>query len=182
MIDAGPSLKAAEGLDASTVAGYLVARGWAAAPTRIKGVFAYSKTFPDSNEPVQLVLPNRSGFSDENRRVADALRALAQIEGRSEAAIADDVRHANILGSRGVEVGEILQELTPREREVVALLIRGESSSQIALSLSLPEATIKRHVAKVTRKFGASGGTFVFEQMIALLHGLIDQEIVKGPK
>lgn len=45
-----------------------------------------------------------------------------------------------------------LGALTPREREVLALLGRGLSNAELAASLSLSEATVKTHVARIFAK------------------------------
>jgi len=45
-----------------------------------------------------------------------------------------------------------LTELTPREREVFALLIRGLSNPEICRELVISEATAKTHVARILQK------------------------------
>jgi DNA-binding NarL/FixJ family response regulator len=45
-------------------------------------------------------------------------------------------------------------ELTPREREVLDLLIRGLSNPEICRELVISEATAKTHVAKILQKLG----------------------------
>ena len=45
-----------------------------------------------------------------------------------------------------------LTELTPREREVFALLIRGLSNPEICQELVISEATAKTHVARILQK------------------------------
>lgn len=45
-----------------------------------------------------------------------------------------------------------LEELTPRELEVLRLLARGHSNGDIARHLFLGEATVKTHVARVFQK------------------------------
>ncbi len=45
-------------------------------------------------------------------------------------------------------------ELTPREREVLDLLIRGLSNPEICRELVISEATTKTHVAKILQKLG----------------------------
>jgi DNA-binding NarL/FixJ family response regulator len=45
--------------------------------------------------------------------------------------------------------------LTPREKEILGLVARGESSPAIARHLGLAEGTIKTHLANVYRKTGA---------------------------
>jgi len=47
--------------------------------------------------------------------------------------------------------------LTPREREVLALLAQGASNKAIARALSVSVHTAKFHVASLSEKLGASG-------------------------
>jgi DNA-binding CsgD family transcriptional regulator len=44
--------------------------------------------------------------------------------------------------------------LTPREREVLALVLRGEQNKLIGSQLGLSEQTVKQHVSDLLRKFG----------------------------
>ncbi len=50
--------------------------------------------------------------------------------------------------------GDGLEELTPREREVLELLGQGLSNGEIAAHLIVSEATVKTHVARVFAKLG----------------------------
>jgi DNA-binding NarL/FixJ family response regulator len=45
-------------------------------------------------------------------------------------------------------------EFTPREREVLELLVAGRSNREIAQSMGIEERTVKAHVAKLLRKVG----------------------------
>jgi hypothetical protein len=92
MIDAGPSLRAAEKLPASALLTYLRTTGWMVRPSRVKGISILSKTFPEAEEPIQFILPDVPGFTDEQRRVADALRTIEAVEERPLQSIVDDVR------------------------------------------------------------------------------------------
>jgi DNA-binding NarL/FixJ family response regulator len=47
-----------------------------------------------------------------------------------------------------------LQELTPREREVLDLLVAGLSNPEICARLVISEATAKTHVARILQKLG----------------------------
>jgi DNA-binding NarL/FixJ family response regulator len=61
-------------------------------------------------------------------------------------------------GSRDGPAGEA-PRLTPREREVLALLAQGLGNKQIAWELSVSEHTVKYHVSALYAKLGASSRT-----------------------
>jgi DNA-binding NarL/FixJ family response regulator len=54
-----------------------------------------------------------------------------------------------------------LDPLTPREREVAALIARGYSNQQIAATLVLTTGTVANHVAHILCKLGATNRTQV---------------------
>lgn len=94
MIDASPSLEAAKGISGRELLVYLEGKGWKARPSKVDGISIVSKEFPGANERAEFIVPIKAGFSDEQRRIADALRTIAQIDGCSEAEIASKVKEA----------------------------------------------------------------------------------------
>lgn len=63
-----------------------------------------------------------------------------------------------------------LDKLTPREREILACLARGESNKLIARVLDLAESTVKIHVQNILKKLGLSSrvqaAVFAVEQAL----------------
>ncbi|KPM52379.1 DNA-binding response regulator [Frankia sp. CcI49] len=55
---------------------------------------------------------------------------------------------------RGTALHRDLSTLTPRELEVLQLLASGLSNAELAARLSLSEATVKTHVARIMAKLG----------------------------
>ncbi|WP_313478581.1 response regulator transcription factor [Atlantibacter hermannii] len=73
----------------------------------------------------------------------------------------------------GAEPARVLQVLTPREREVFDLLVRGESVKSIALQLSLSHKTVHVHRANVLGKLQCAS-------TIELVHFAFDHQLLTG--
>jgi DNA-binding NarL/FixJ family response regulator len=70
-------------------------------------------------------------------------------------------------GSSGNAAGlDLVAELTPREREVLALLAEGRSSAQIALELVISPRTVGTHVQHILSKLAVNSRA----QAVALAH------------
>ncbi len=52
-----------------------------------------------------------------------------------------------------------LAKLTPRERDVLAELVEGQSNKEIAHELAIDEGTVKVHIKAVLRKFNVANRT-----------------------
>jgi DNA-binding NarL/FixJ family response regulator len=70
-----------------------------------------------------------------------------------------------------------LEQLTTREREVLALLGRGLSNRDLAAQLYVAEKTIKTHVSSILAKLHVSDRTQA--ALFAVRHGLVDDEGVQ---
>jgi DNA-binding NarL/FixJ family response regulator len=82
------------------------------------------------------------------------LIAAVRLVRRGDALLAPSItrrlveRFAPRAGHRGLSV------LTPRELEVLGLIARGLSNAELAAALTLSEATVKTHVARILGKLG----------------------------
>jgi DNA-binding NarL/FixJ family response regulator len=66
----------------------------------------------------------------------------------------------------------IIEPLTPREEEVLHLLVEGLSNKEIGAHLHLTEGTIKNYVSNIIAKLQANDRTHAV--VTALRHGLVD--------
>ncbi|MEI7034692.1 response regulator transcription factor [Streptomyces pratensis] len=100
-----------------------------------------------------------AGFLLKNTDARDLLEAVRTVA-RGEGLIAPAVTRrliAEFAGAtsahRGAKAGPAaLESLTRREREVLACLGEGLSNAEIAVRLSMAEATVKTHVSRVLGK------------------------------
>ena len=60
----------------------------------------------------------------------------------------------------------MFQSLTPREREVLSLMVEGKGNSEIADTLTISLSTTKSHVSSVLAKLGASSRTEVIVMIL----------------
>ncbi len=129
---------------------------------------------------------------DTDERIVAALEAGAQgylLKGAPRSDIFDAIRVVHAGGAllqpvvaskllRQVQqpssphADTLLEPLTKRERDVLAVLARGLSNKQIAAELVISERTVKFHISSLISKLGASNRTEVVA--LAAQHGLID--------
>ncbi|CAN5691170.1 response regulator transcription factor [soil metagenome] len=109
---------------------------------------------------------------DTDERIMGALRAGAQgylLKGASRQEIFDAIRTVNAGGSllQPLVTSRLLdhmrepdtEDLTSREREVLALLAEGRSNFRISAELFITERTVKFHVSSILSKLGAANRT-----------------------
>ena len=77
-----------------------------------------------------------------------------------------------ILGRRRVD--DPLEELTPREREVLALMAEGRSNSGIAKELVVTERAVEKHVTGIFGKLDLPTGSDDHRRILAVLAFLED--------
>ena len=99
----------------------------------------------------------------------DALRRLADGE-----TVVDPTIVARLFGRR--RRANPLDELTEREREVLALVAEGLSNQAIASRLSVTERTVEAHVQQIFRKLGLELDAGAHRRVLAVLAFLRNTE------
>ncbi|MET4703772.1 response regulator transcription factor [Frigoribacterium sp. UYMn621] len=115
-------------------------------------------TFDRDDYLFDALTAGASGFLLKNSTPEKLIEAVQTI-GRGDALLAPDVTRRVIERCAGRSpiaptASPALDELSGREREVLGLLARGMSNSEIARTLYVGEATVKSHVSKVLQKLG----------------------------
>jgi NarL family two-component system response regulator LiaR len=98
-------------------------------------------------------------------RLADAIRAAA----RGQPTI--DSSAAHLLVPRAGQPSPVGEDLTGRERDILALLVRGLTNKQIATELHLSPGTVRIYVSQILTKLGVSNRTEA--AALALQHQLV---------
>jgi DNA-binding NarL/FixJ family response regulator len=86
-------------------------------------------------------------------RLVNAVRAAAAGDAVLSRSVARRVA-ADLAARPAPTTVAALEELTPREREVLGLMAQGCSNAEIAAALFIVEGTVKTHVARILIKLG----------------------------
>jgi ATP/maltotriose-dependent transcriptional regulator MalT len=116
------------------------------------------------------------GASDELDALRRRLTADPNIELVDRAELAEAVislPHRPSLSRRSAErEGALIESLTTREHEVLALVADGLSNREVAHALAISEHTVKFHLASIFGKLGVSTRTEAAQRGVRL--GVID--------
>lgn len=106
--------------------------------------------------------------------LVEAIRAVQ----RGEAALAGSAAARVLELLRRREGGEPASDvLTPRERDILALVARGDDNRAIALSLNLSEKTVGNRLSEIFQKLGVSNRTQA--AIVAVQRGLVPPPTVE---
>jgi DNA-binding NarL/FixJ family response regulator len=116
--------------------------------------------------------------------MAAAIRAAAQglfvLHPNTAAALLNQLRSRRVLPSEDrvgdesadeASVADLIEPLSPRELDVLRLMVRGLPNKQIAAELIITEHTVKFHIRAILAKLGASNRTEAVT--LALQKGLV---------
>lgn len=128
-------------------------------------------SFLDDDKLLPALRLGAAGYLLKNAQPQELARAV-------RAAHAGEVLLDPVVAARLVETlsagsdEEPLDRLTPRERQVLALIARGYANKRIARELGLSEKTIKTYVGHVLAKLGVTDRTQA--AVVAVRAGVVD--------
>ncbi len=127
----------------------------------------------DDEGILRMIAAGAKGCVEESASSTELALAIRTVDSGSVWAprrvLALFVERAYNSGTPGIPTGP--RSLTPREKEVLRMLVAGCSNKEIAEPLGIEERTVKAHVAKLMRKVGAPNRIVLSVQ--AVTHSLI---------
>lgn len=132
-------------------------------------------SFLDDDRLLPAIEAGAAGYLLKNSQPAELARAVRAAHAGE--AIIDPTAAAHLLSALSNENrtsrggGQALDQLTKRERDVLALIAGGRSNKRIALELGISEKTVKAHVGHVLAKLGVSDRTQA--AVLAVENGLL---------
>ena len=106
--------------------------------------------------------------------VADAVRAVHNGHRYLSAAISDQIIDDYVRQRQAAETKGPLERLSPREWEILQLLVEGESNADIADSLCLSSKTVATYRSRLMQKLGIADLPNLVK--FAIQHGLTSLE------
>jgi DNA-binding NarL/FixJ family response regulator len=115
-------------------------------------------SFLEDERLLPAIKAGAAGYLLKNVQPQELARAV-RVAAAGEALI-DPAVAARLVSALGDDHAEgHAERLTPREREVLALIGRGLANKRIALELGIAEKTVKTHVSNVLSKLGVADRT-----------------------
>jgi DNA-binding NarL/FixJ family response regulator len=131
-------------------------------------------TYSDDEWLFDAIRSGASGYLLKDRPRSELIAAVkGTINGNAylDPSIAGKVL-ANVVQSHPAVAKPTKISLTPREKDIVDLLVQGLSNADIAHQLFLSEGTVRNYMSDLFTKLGVSDRTQAV--VIALKHGLVD--------
>jgi DNA-binding NarL/FixJ family response regulator len=131
---------------------------------------------PDREVHARVVQAGAAGVLHKSVRVKDIIEAAQRLTAGEAVHSVEEVlelfRIAGRSQSRGSESQQAIDQLTPREREVLWALADGLSDKEIAKRLNVSVGTVGNHFTNIFKKLGVHSRLQVL--VFALRHGFID--------
>lgn len=137
--------------------------------------------FPVNEERVAVLSitrqDNRSSFSDQDKKIfASATPLIEKFGSKHWGAMTSD----ETSRTASTSIDEVFEKfgediLTEREREIVALILKGHSSVSMSYILDITEGTVKIHRKNAYSKLGVVSQADLFARFLKLLQKKLDR-------
>ena len=87
---------------------------------------------------------------------ANSNPSVRELLSRNEELAAQNRQLTGALAKQTLEAANVLERLTPRQREVMALILAGHPSKNIAADLCISQRTVENHRAAIMYRTGAT--------------------------
>jgi len=128
-------------------------------------------SFAAEDQVVEAVRAGAAGYLLKDVDPSDIATAIRAVH-RGDAFLHPEAAVHVIAAVAGDGRGAVLERLTPRERDVLALLGDGHSNREIARALTVSEKTVKTHVSSILAKLNLRDRTQA--ALIAVRTGLTE--------
>jgi DNA-binding NarL/FixJ family response regulator len=129
---------------------------------RLARIVVFSN-YARGEEIYQALRAGAAGFVVKNMNLSQLLEAIRRVHAGEK----------YIPAELAVRMSErTLSPLSDREREVLALIAKGQSNKEIAVALGVVEATVKLHVTHILSKLEVNARTEAL--VVAVQRGIID--------
>lgn len=129
-------------------------------------------TYDDDEWVFDAIRAGASGYllkDTPRQKIIEAIRGTMDGKAFVDPAVAGKLM-GQIAGSQKQPASVLADKLTDREMDVLRLLAKGFTNSDIAARLYLSEGTVRNHVSAILEKLGVSDRTQA--AVIAIQHGL----------
>ena len=135
---------------------------------------SFARLYPSTDEFERIgarivpIMNARGHYSDERiMKRANGELFWCHVTGKS--LVESDVHAAGIWTFEDLSARRpVTAELTPREREIAALLVEGKTSKQIGRQIGLSPRTIEMHRARLMRKFNAATASELVNRLLGV--------------
>ena len=111
-----------------------------------------------------------AGVLNKSATIKDVIEASRRLAAGEAVLLMDEL--VRLAGEQDRETRSAIENLTPREQEVLRLLAEGLSDKEIAERLYVGSGTVRTHVVSIFNKLGAHSRLQAL--VFAVRHGLVD--------
>lgn len=131
----------------------------------------------DAEDLIETIRAGARGYLLKNIEtdfLLNAIRSAARGESVVSPQMTGKLMMGVRMGKEGVAQEDDKEKLSPREKEIIALLAKGVSNKEMANTLNVAESTVKIHVQNILKKLHLTSR--VQAAVYAVEHGLVQKD------